>query len=211
MSRIYFAIVNRGKANALVKYTKMLGHHEASILLAEGTVRSKVLESFGLNKTQKELVMIPVDSQDDEILHKKVAEKFALNQKNQGISFSIPFKRWTKDAQASKIGQEAYDYSLLMVVVEEGEHPSISAIARDHHARGGTVIHGRAQDIAANTPYLLTVSPQNDTVLIVVHNSIKDTVSKAILDYLESKSVGKLITLPVVNVTGIFKDSGGVQ
>lgn len=210
MGRVYFAIVNRGKANSVMKYTKSLGIHEGTILQGEGTVRSKVLESFGLNQTSKEIVIVPVSEENDKKLHAAVAKKFEFEKQNNGISFSIPFKRWTKESKTMRLEQETMDYSLLMSVVEEGHHNDIISVARRADARGGTVIHGRGEGVPQEAFFPINVEPQKDTVLIVVHNSIKENVQKAIQVYLDEANIGKLITLPVGNTTGIFEDSGGV-
>ncbi len=211
MDRIYFAIVNRGKANNLIKYTKEMGLHEATVILGEGTVRSKVLEQLGLNQTQKELVLIPVNKEQDEKLHSEVAKKFEFSKKNNGISFSIPFKRWTKESKKISLVEESIDYSLLMVIVDQGKHNDIITVARRAEARGGTVIHGRGQGIPQETYFPISLEPQKDTVLIVVHKSIKDKVSHAIKEHIDVANSGKMIALPVVKTTGIFEDSGGAK
>ena len=211
MGRIYFAIVNRGKANALMKHAEKLGVLEGTILLGEGTVRSKLLEELGLNHTQKEVVMMPVTKQQDELLHKEISEKFKFNERNQGIGFSVPFMKWQKDSDSFSLDEDVFEYSLIMSIVEEGRSGDIIKVARRAKARGGTVIHGRGEGIPQATYFPISLEPQKDTVLIVVHKSIKDKVSHAIKEHIDAANSGKMIALPVVKTTGIFEDSGGAK
>ena len=74
MSRMYLAIVNRGKAEVVIKYARSVGIEEGTVLLGEGTVRSKVLEPLGLNQTQKEIVMLSVTKEQDQLLHKEISK-----------------------------------------------------------------------------------------------------------------------------------------
>lgn len=206
MGRIYFAIVNRGKANALMKHAEKLGVLEGTILLGEGTVRSKLLEELGLNHTQKEVVMMPVTKEQDELLHKEISEKFKFNERNQGIGFSVPFMRWQKDSDSFSLDEDVFEYSLIMSIVEEGRSGDIIKVARRAKARGGTVIHGRGAGVPKDYYFPIQVEPQKDTVLIVVHNKKAQEIQDSIAKSLEEEKTGIVFSLPVVKTSGIFED-----
>lgn len=207
MSRIYFAIVNRGKANPLMKKVKKLGIQEGTVLLGEGTIRSKVLEPLGLNQTQKEVVMIPVNKQQDEELHKVISEEFHFDQKNKGIGFSVPFAKWVPGSSHFGLESDVFEYSLIMAIVKKGMSREIIKIAHAAKARGGTVIHGKGTGEKQDYYFPINVEPQKDTVLIVVNNKVKDTVQEMISKELESDSeiTGVVFSLPVVLTSGIFE------
>lgn len=206
MSRIYFAIVNRGKANAVLKLAKEHGVNDASVLLGEGTIRSKVLEPLGLNQTQKEIVMMPVTIEQDEILHQVISKKFAFNEKNKGIGFSVPFLHWTPDTKDFALETDEFEYSLVMAIVDKGKSDQVIKAARKAKARGGTVITGRGAAIPKDYYFPIDFEPQKDTVLVVINNKKKEAVESNIAKVIKETQDGIVFSLPVVSTSGIFEE-----
>lgn len=206
MSRIYLTIVNRGKADSVMNQARSMGIKEGTVFLGEGTVRSKVLEPLGLNQTQKEIVMLPVTKEQDEVLHKVISEKFHFDQRNKGIAFSIPFKKWTKESKKFSLEENEFSYSLIMTIVEKGESRDIIKAARKAKARGGTIIHGRGAGVPQDFYFPIQVEPQKDTVLIVIQDDKKEKVQKAIEQVIDKDTDGIIFTLPVVTTSGIFEE-----
>lgn len=206
MSRMFLAIVNRGKAEDVIKHARSMGIEEGTVLLGEGTIRSKVLEPLGLNQTQKEIVMLPITKKQDQLIHKEISKKMEFDQRNKGISFSIPFKRWTKESTSFSLENEDFSYSLIMTIVEKGKSREIISAARKAKARGGTIIHGRGAGVPQDYYFPIQVEPQKDTVLIVVHEDKKEEVQKAIQQTIAEETDGIVFTLPVVTTSGIFEE-----
>lgn len=206
MSRIYLTIVNRGKADSVMNQARSMGIKEGTVFLGEGTVRSKVLEPLGLNQTQKEIVMLPVTKEQDEVLHKVISEKFHFDQRNKGIAFSIPFKKWIKESKKFSLEENEFSYSLIMTIVEKGESRDIIKAARKAKARGGTIIHGRGAGVPQDFYFPIQVEPQKDTVLIVIQDDKKEKVQKAIEQVIDKDTDGIIFTLPVVTTSGIFEE-----
>ena len=50
---MFFVVVNRGKANAILRKTQEYGATGGTILLGEGTAPSKLLEVMGINGDPK--------------------------------------------------------------------------------------------------------------------------------------------------------------
>lgn len=206
MSRIYIAIVNRGKAEVVIKYARSMGIEEGTVLLGEGTVRSKVLEPLGLNQTQKEIVMLPVTKEQDQRIHQEISEKLKFNQRNQGIAFSIPFKRWTKESTSFSLEAKDFSSSLIMTIVEKGKSREIIKAARKAKARGGTIIHGRGAGVPQDYYFPIEVEPQKDTILTVVQKDKKEEVKKSIEETIKNETDGVVFTLPIITTSGIFED-----
>lgn len=206
MSRMYLAIVNRGKAEVVIKHARSMGIEEGTVLLGEGTIRSKVLEPLGLNQTQKEIVMLPVTKEQDQLIHQEISEKLKFAQRNKGIAFSIPFKRWTKESTSFSLENEDFSSSLIMAIVEKGKSREIIKAARKAKARGGTIIHGRGAGVPQDYYFPIQVEPQKDTVLIVVQEDKKDEVKKSIEETINNETDGVVFTLPVAATSGIFED-----
>src|SRR5699024_3281767 len=159
-----------------------------------------------LNQTQKEVVMIPVSIQQDEILHKEISKKFHFNERNKGIGFSVPFKRWTKETKQFSLESDSFDYSLIMTIVEEGRSADIIKVARRAKARGGTVIRGRGAGVPKDYYFPINVEPQKDTVLIVVHNRKAEEIQSSIAEALSKEKTGIVFSLPVTSTSGIFEE-----
>lgn len=205
MDRLYVAIVNRGKADLVMKHAKKLGIQEGTIFLGEGTVRSKILEPLGLNQTLKEIVMLPVTQEEDELLHNEISKKLNFEKRNKGISFSIPFKKWTKESTTFSLEENKFDYSLIMTIVAKDKNREIIKAARDAKARGGTVIHGRGAGVPKDYYFPIKVEPQKDTVLIVADAAKKEAIQENIKKVIE-KTEGIVFSLPVVSTKGIFEE-----
>lgn len=205
MDRVYVAIVNRGKADLVMKHAKKLGIQEGTIFLGEGTVRSKILEPLGLNQTLKEIIMLPVTQEEDELLHNEISKKLNFEKRNKGISFSIPFKQWTKESTTFSLEESKFDYSLIMTIVEKGKNREVIKAARDAKARGGTVIHGRGAGVPKDYYFPIKVEPQKDTVLIVADAAKKEAIQENIKKVIE-ETEGIVFSLPVVSTNGIFEE-----
>lgn len=206
MGRIHFAVVNRGKANAVKSIAEELGIKQATILNGEGTIRSKVLEPLGLNQTLKEIVLLPVSKDQDINLHNRLSEELEFEKRNKGISFSIPFTQWTKNSKTISFEEVEVTSNLIMVVVEKGHSNDVIKAARGAKARGGTVIHGRGGGTLQNFAIPLNVEPQKDTILIVVSKDKKDDVKTAIQAELDRIEDGIIFTLPVIQTSGLFEE-----
>ena len=50
-------LVPHGHARKIVHEGRKLGFHGATILLAQGTVKSKLLDFLGINQTEKEVIL----------------------------------------------------------------------------------------------------------------------------------------------------------
>ena len=88
---LFFTIVNRGKANAILRKAKECGAKGGTILLGEGTVTSKLLDAVGVTETHKEILMISASDELDAKLHETISETFNFSKRNRGIAFSVPF------------------------------------------------------------------------------------------------------------------------
>lgn len=205
MDRVYVAIVNRGKADLVMKHAKKIGIPEGTIFLGEGTVRSKILEPLGLNQTLKEIIMLPVTQEEDELLHNEISKKLNFEKRNKGISFSIPFKQWTKESTTFSLEESNFDYSLIMTIVEKGKNREVIKAARDAKARGGTIIHGRGAGVPKDYYFPIKVEPQKDTILIVADAAKKEAIQENIKKVIE-ETEGIVFSLPVVSTNGIFEE-----
>ncbi|HHW75354.1 MAG TPA: P-II family nitrogen regulator [Firmicutes bacterium] len=214
METMFFAVVDRGKANAVLRKAQQNGAAGGTIFLGEGTIQSKLLEKIGLTETHKELLAIAASEELCHGLHEMVCETFLFSKKNRGIAFSIPFRRRQPQSPGrepdNRPGSEnsSFSHSCIVIIVDRGRSMDCIKAARDAGAGGGTLIHGRGAGIPTEFYFPLVIEPQKDIVMIITTKdkaaSIRDRIS-AELD-LEKPGSGIIFTLPVLRTSGLFEN-----
>lgn len=210
---LFFTIVNRGKANAVLHKAQECGAEGGTILLGEGTVQSKFLEKIGLTEIHKEIVVVPASDDLSDKLHKTLNEAFSFSKSNKGIAFTIPFKRWQLQAsgqdEINKI-TSAYDdasHFCIVTIVDKGRSKACIKSARAAGAKGGTLIHGRGAGIPADFYYPLVIEPQKDIVIIITPKDKAHDIRERIFADLELGKAGNgiIFTLPVSRASGLVE------
>ena len=209
---LFFAIVNRGKANAVLRKAKECGAAAGTILLGEGTVQSKLLDILGMTETHKEILMIPAPAGLDAILHETLSETFKFTKRNRGIAFSVPFKRWTAGVSEQEhnisLHNERFTHCCLFTIVDKGRSRDCILAARAAGARGGTVIKGHGAGVPADSYFPLAIEPQKDTVIVVTRKEKANAIRERIFSDLELDKPGNgiIFTLPVSNTSGLYEN-----
>jgi len=209
---LFFTIVSRGKANAVLHKAQECGAKGGTILLGEGTVQSKLLNKIGLTEIHKEILVIPVSDQLSDILHDELSNVFMFNKSNNGIAFTIPFRLWqpgspgqfeTTDPSA---GDNASFYCIV-TIVDKGRSRDCIKSARSAGARGGTLIHGRGAGIPTDFYFPLVIEPQKDIILILTSKDKVSPIKERIYTDLELGKAGNgiIFTFPVSRASGLFE------
>jgi nitrogen regulatory protein PII len=213
MDTLFFAVVNRGKANAVLrKAQEECGAAGGTIFLGEGTIQSKLLEKLGLTEAHKEILMIPATDELCDKLFEMLRRSFMFSKRNKGIAFSIPFKRWQLQAsgQERKDASKKVKYShfCIITIVDKGRGKDCIKAARAAGAKGGTLIHGRGAGIPTDFYFPLVIEPQKDIVMIVTTKGKVNPIKKRISSELELEKTGKgiLFILPVIKTSGLFEN-----
>lgn len=215
---LLFVIVNRDKADAILRKAQECGVAGGTVFLGEGTVQSKLLEALALTEVHKEIVMISAPSGVSGKLHDMLNNEFKLSKRNKGIAFSIPFQQWqlgTEQEQdsSSKLSPSHY---CIMTIVDKGRSKACIKAARAAGARGGTIIHGRGAGIPTEFYFPLVIEPQKDIVLVVSPKDKVSAIRERIFTDLELGKPGNgiIFTLPVTQATGLYEsrseESAGV-
>lgn len=209
---LLFAVVNRGRANAVLQKAREWGATGATIFLGEGTVQSKVLEMLGLVEIHKEILMISSSNKLCDQLHEMLSKEFMLHKKNKGIAFSIPFKRWRLQTDRPEQKWASKDvntsHSCIMTIVDKGRGKACVKAARAAGAKGGTLIHGRGAGIPTDLYFPLVIEPQKDIVMIIATKDKTAKIREKIFSDLELEKTGNgiIFTLPVYRVNGLYEN-----
>jgi nitrogen regulatory protein PII len=212
MDTLFFAVVNRGKANAVLRKARECGATGGTIFLGEGTIQSKLLEKMGLSEIHKEILMISASEELCDKLHETLSEAFMFSKKNKGIAFSIPFKH----RQLQTPGQEKESsptnvnpsYFCIITIVDKGRGKDCIKAARAVGVKGGTLIHGHGAGIPTDFYFPLVIEPQKDIVMIITTKDKVTPVREKISSELELEKIGNgiIFILPVIKTSGLFEN-----
>lgn len=209
---LFFVVVSRGKANAVLRKAQECGAMGGTIFLGEGTVQSKLLEMLGQTEVHKEILMISATEELCARLHKTLSEEFMFSKRNKGMAFSIPFKRWQLQAAGQEQRSLPKDINpshyCIMTIVDKGRSKACIKAARAAGAKGGTLIHGRGAGIPTDFYYPLVIEPQKDIMMIITTKDKVSQIRERIFSDLDLGKVGNgiIFTLPVNRVSGLFEN-----
>ena len=131
-SAIYI-VVDRGKANKLLNAPGRWAKR-GTIFLGEGTMPSPILDFFGINQTQKEVLLIAVPGSAHEDVYRMLKQEFQLHKRYKGIAFSVPYVQYTPEEgvhQEAKNRAENAPFVCLMTVLEKGLGSECMKVARE--------------------------------------------------------------------------------
>ncbi|MDI9521560.1 MAG: hypothetical protein QM308_10480 [Bacillota bacterium] len=207
---VHFIIVNRGKANGLLRRAQEIGAKRGTIFLGEGTMSSRWLELLGVNQSQKEVLLIAVPDEVTERFYTMLKKEFNLHKKYQGIAFSVPYRTIIKDTD--KRGEAVQDYKAnhicLMTVLERGLAGECMRIARGAGARGGTILNAHGAGVPQDFYFPLVIEPQKEILMIVAPRENAPKIRDAIFENmrLERKGAGIIFALPVTRTLGLYEE-----
>ena len=96
--------------------------------------------------------------------------------------------------------------SLIITIVNKGNHDLVLIAARNAGAKGGTITTARGTqnpDVARR--YGINIQPEKEMIYMVVDNNIKDKVMNAIYSEagLKSQGAGITFSLPIIDAIGL--------
>ncbi len=98
------------------------------------------------------------------------------------------------------------EFDVVIAIVNSGFGEDVIDAARNVGAKGGTILHGRgavSKDVAERIG--LTINPDKDIVLILLHNTIRDDILSAInvATGVKTAANGIFMSIPCNDVVGI--------
>lgn len=100
------------------------------------------------------------------------------------------------------------NHEVIFAIVNSGYAEDAMAVAREHGARGGTILGGRgvARDEEASF-FGITVHAEKEILMMVVDKSIRDNILNALYKQMgmDKKAQGITFSLPVSDVAGLVQ------
>lgn len=187
-----------------------LGATSGTVFMGEGTSHSRLSNRIGLPQARKEVVMIAVNQQLDNLLHRMVETDFKIVKRGRGIAFTIPFQSWQPQAEIEHSISKS-SYYCLITIVDRGKSVECVRSARTAGATGGTLVHGRGAGVPANYYFPLKIEPQKDLIIIIAEGKDMGRIRNRIYTDLELEKPGNgiLFVLPITQVSGFTTSNDG--
>lgn len=220
MSELYLMVTisDRNQARRFLSFYADHGVTVSLAALGRGTAASEILDSFGLEASEKSVQFAVVTDSVWRELKSCLEKQMKIDIPGTGIAFVIPLssiggKRQLNFLTAGQTfvkGEESVlkdtKYELLVVIANQGYTDLIMDAAREAKAAGGTVIHAKGTGAEKAEKFLgLSIAAEKEIIFIVVKRAAKNDIMGAIMKNagLESKARSIVFSLPVTSVAGM--------
>ena len=220
MSELYLmiTIANRGREQKLRRMYEEYGCGVNFITLGRGTAGSAVLDSFGLEDSEKAVINSFVTRETFTQIRKELQKRFMIDVPGTGVVFLVPIssvggKRqlaFLTEGQDFAISEETTlkktSYELIVVIANQGYTEMIMDAARSVNAGGGTVIHAKGTGMQGAQKFFgFVIAEEKEMIYIVSRSRDKDRIMRAIMDAAGMKKEAQAIcfSLPVTDTAGM--------
>lgn len=220
MNELYlmFTIVDRNKTKRFLSLYESCGVNVLFAMLGAGTASSQLLESFGLEKTEKAVLTGAVTDVTWEEVRRGLERRLQIDVPGTGIAFTVPISsiggkkvlQYLTESQNFEKGEESTmketKYELLVLIANQGYSNIIMDAAREQGAGGGTVVHAKGTGAEKAQQFLgVSLAAEKEMVFIVVRSDRKNRIMRAVMDQagLQSKAKAIAFSLPVSAVAGM--------
>ena len=220
MNELYWmvTIADRNKIKRYLSVYEECGISVTFNTVGYGTAASEMLEYFGLEESEKAVVLTVVTDESWNQAKKLLERRLQIDVPGTGIAFAVPMSAiggkkalyFLTDGQNYEKGEESTlkdtKYELLVVIANQGYTNQIMDAARAEKAGGGTVIHAKGTGIERAEKFLgVSLVKEKEMVFIVVRRDIRDNIIRAIMEKagLRTKAQAIAFSLPVSSVAGM--------
>lgn len=208
-----FSVTERGKGKRLMK---MLNDHNIRVhfqSVGTGTAPSDVMDILGLGSSDKDVILSFATYADVEALAERLSGSLGvggigglliiLSPSAVGNLFSaIVSHHLPADLQTerSKAMESAYQFSLILVAVNQGHSEHVMHTARRAGATGGTVIRARLDDSQLPEQFsVMAGQAEKELVTILASETTRDKILEEVNREfgLRTDAKGVVLSLPV--------------
>lgn len=213
-------ILNNGQASKALRIARKNGASGGTIYLGHGTIPNKILQFFGWDQSEKEIVIIASTADTLDQIITALDKQFHFDQPNHGILFTKEIEtvhslvmHYDKNFNEQEYYLDRRNpsmYQEITVVIPRGMAEVAVEAARSVGAQGATIIHGRGAGTKETSRILgADIEPEKEIALILVENDIAQAVIEAIQSKLgiSENGHGIIYTQAVSGVYGLPKQS----
>ena len=220
MSKVYMmvTITNRGIGSKIHSFYQKHGQELILSTLGMGTANSEMLDYFGLEATEKTVMLSVVTRERWKELKKGLQKEIHIDVPGTGIAFLIPVSSigGKKALQFLTMGQDFEkeeetvlkdtEYELIIVIANQGYNNLVMDAAREKGAGGGTVLNAKGTGMEKAEKFLgVSIAAEKEMIFIVTKTKDKNAIMKAIMEQagMESKAKSIVFSLPVTSTAGM--------
>ena len=203
---------------------RMLAFYERNNLsailctLAKGTATSEMLDCFGLEVTEKTVMMSVVTNDTWEKVKRGLEDNFQIDVPGTGIAFLLPLSsvggkktlQFLADGQVYDKVEESVmkdtKYELIVVIANHGYSEEVMDAARAEGAGGGTVIHAKGTGLEKAEKFLgVSIADEKEIIYIVAKTADKNAIMKSIMENagMNSRAKAVVFSIPVTDTAGL--------
>lgn len=203
---------------------RMLAFYERNNLsailctLAKGTATSEMLDCFGLEVTEKTVMMSVVTNDTWEKVKRGLEDNFQIDVPGTGIAFLLPLSSvGGKKTLQFLVDGQVYDkveesvmkdtkYELIVVIANHGYSEEVMDAARAEGAGGGTVIHAKGTGLEKAEKFLgVSIADEKEIIYIVAKTADKNAIMKSIMENagMNSRAKSVVFSIPVTDTAGL--------
>ena len=212
-------ILNRARLPEFLSLYRQEGLDCSFIMLAHGTATSAVLNTFGLENSEKAVALTVVTDTVWRSVKKGLERKIRIDIPGTGIAFTVPISSIGGKRELAFLTDEL-DYmrseeeselkgtkqELLIVIGNRGYSEHIMDAAREAGATGGTVIHANGTGMKRAEKFFgISLSSERELVLIVSATAKKNAIMQSVMKKagLETDAKAIVFSLPVTDTAGL--------
>ena len=220
MSEIYMlmTITKRTMGRRLLACYEQNGLSTVLCTLARGTATSEILDCFGLELTEKTVMMTIVSDEAWKNVKKDMEDRLQIDVPGIGIAFLVPLSsiggkkvfQFLLDGQTYERKEENVmkntKYELIVVIANQGYSEEVMDAARAQGAGGGTVIHAKGTGLEKAKKFLgVSIADEKEIIFIVTKSEMKNAIMRSIMENagLENRAKSVVFSLPVTDTAGL--------
>jgi len=221
MSSLYLmcTVTNRARLPEFLSLYREERLDRNLIMLAHGTATSDVLHLFGLENSEKAVILSVVTDAVWKSVKRGLERRIRIDVPGTGIAFLVPvssiggrrelayltdeldFTRSEEESELKGTKQE-----LLIVIGNRGYSEQIMDAAREAGATGGTVVHANGTGMKRAEKFFgISLASERELILIVSASTKKNAIMQSIMKKagLDSDAKAIVFSLPVTETAGL--------
>ena len=211
-------ITDRNRKKKFEEFYKKNEHMVFFTTLGRGTANSEMLDYFGLEESEKVVILSVVTEETWKKLRREMIVKMQIDVPGTGIAFIVPLSSIGGEKtlhfliQSEEFEREEEstlkdtEYELLVAIANQGCIDTVMDVARSVGAGGGTVIHAKGTGMETAEKFLgVSLAAEKEIILIVTRKKQKNAIMKAMMEQtgLDSKEKTIIFSLPVTSTVGL--------
>ena len=220
MSELSFMVTITNKVNAdrFRRIYEQMGATRSFLSYGRGTASSRILNTFGLERSEKAIFHTVIDSANFPAIRRELERQLVIDVPGTGFVFLVPLSavggkkqlQYLLGSQEYLVGEETEmkhtEQELIVVIANQGYTEKIMDAARSAGAGGGTVLHAKGTGASRDRRFFgVNLADEKDMIYIVAYSDEKAAIMKAISEQAGpgTKAGAICFSLPISAVAGL--------